>query len=312
MGRALGVLLVLAAVGAAADVVWLDGRRERVERVVVKGDRLLLSIEKGMQSVATRRVVRVVGDDGEEIAFPRSLRDGPLEPDTAAALEALPRADKATLRGIQEQLADSMSRAVMDRLVALAEDRKADVRGRAAETLLLMGLKESLGAGLRVALEDPDAPVRRQVTAVLFHVLGALRTEGFADRVAGGLGDRDAGTRATCALVLGRLGDARGLDVLKASCLKSADHHVRESAAEVLAELGDDSGVSVLIGMLSRTRHPAGADLPARIALEEKIRVCELLGKLKARAAVEPLRKAARAQEPELAAAAQRAIDAIG
>jgi sugar phosphate isomerase/epimerase len=87
---------------------------------------------------------------------------------------------------------------------------------------------------------------------------------------------------------------------------------VRESAAEVLAELGDDAGVSVLVGMLSRTRHPAGPDLPARIALDEKIRVCDLLGRLKAKGAVEALKKAARAKEAELAAAAQRAIDAIG
>ncbi len=134
MSRGLGALLVLAAAAAAAEVVWLDGRRERVERVVVKGDRLLLPGEKGMLSVAIRRVVQAVGDD---------------------------------------------------------------------------------------------------------------------------------------------------------------------------------AGVSVLVGMLSRTRHPAGADLPARVVVEEKIRACELLGRLEARAALEALRKAALAREPELAAAAQRAIDAI-
>lgn len=123
MGRGLGALLLVAAVAAAADVVWLDGRPEHVERVVVKGDRLLLSAEKGMRSVAARRVVRVVGDDGEDIAFDRSLREGPLAPEAAAALTGLPAADPVALREIQERLADSMSRAVMDRLAELGKAR---------------------------------------------------------------------------------------------------------------------------------------------------------------------------------------------
>jgi len=107
--------MISASSAAAADVVWLDGRREHVERVVVKGDRLLLSFEKGMRSIATRRVVQVVGDDGEEIALDRALRDGALEAEDAAALASLPTADGTTLREIQERLADSMSGAVMDR-----------------------------------------------------------------------------------------------------------------------------------------------------------------------------------------------------
>jgi hypothetical protein len=64
--------------------------------------------------------------------------------------------------------------------------------------------------------------------------------------------------------------------------------------------------------MLTRTKHPGGPELPAKIALDEKIRVCGLLGRLKAKRAVDALRKAAGAKEPELAAAAQRALDAIG
>jgi HEAT repeat protein len=312
VGRGLGALLAFAAAAAAAEVIWLDGRREEAERVVVKGDRLLLPAEKGMRSVATRRVVRVIGDDGKDVPFDRALRDGAPDAEIAAMLASLPTAEGAALREVQERLADSMSRAVLERLSELARDRKAELRARAGETLLLMGTPESLGAGLGIAIGDGDAAVRRRVASALFAVLGALKVEGLGDRVAEGLADRDANVKATCALVLGRLGDARARDVLRASCLKSSDHHVRESAAEVLAELGDDAGVSVLIGMLSRTKHPAGPDLPARIVLEEKIRVCALLGNLKASRALDALKKAARAKEPELAAAARRAIDAIG
>ena len=75
MGRRLAALLALAAVATAADVIWLDGNREHVGRVVVKGDRLILPCEKGVQSVAARRVVQVVGDDGKDVALDRSLRD---------------------------------------------------------------------------------------------------------------------------------------------------------------------------------------------------------------------------------------------
>jgi HEAT repeat protein len=312
MGRFVGVLLVLAAGAAADDVVWLDGRREKVERVVVKGDTLLLPFEKGVRSVAIRRVVQVVGKDGEEVALDRALRDRPLGAEETAALASLPAADEVSLRAIQDRLADTMSRAVFDRLAQLAKEKKADLRARAGETLLLMGTGEALRAGLDVAIGDVDADVRRRVASALFQVGGALRTEGLADRVAEGLADRNAHVKTTCALALARLGDGRARDVLKASGLASGDHHLRESAAEALAELGDDAGVTVLIGMLTRTKHPAGPDLPAKIALEEKIRVCGLLGTLKAKRALDALKKAARAKEPELAAAAQRAIDAIG
>jgi HEAT repeat protein len=277
MNRCLGALLALAVVAGAEDLVWLDGRREHVERVTIKGDTLLVPFEKGMRSVPVRRVVQVVGADGQEIALDRTLRDGEPRPEAAAALASLAAADEPALREIQERLADSMSRAVMDRLAQLAKDKKGDLRARAGETLLLMGTAEPLRAGLDIALGDADADVRRRVSSALFQVQGALRAEGLADRVAEGLGDRNPAVKATFALVLGGLGDARARDVLKA-CLRNGDHHVRESAAEVLAELGDDAGVSVLVGMLSRTRHPAGPDLPARIALDEKIRVCDLLG----------------------------------
>jgi len=310
--RLLLAVLALAGLAAAAEVVWLDGTRESVARVVVKDDRLLLSFEKGMRSVALRRVVAVRGDDDQPVALDRTLRDGPLETEAAAALAALPTADPVALHALQERLADTMRRVVMTRLAELAKDGKADLRARAGETLLLMGLAEPLGAGLDLALKDRDDGVRKRLATGLFAVLGALRTEGLADKVAEGLADRSVDVRTTLALVLGRLGDARAVDVLKASGIKHRDHHVRESAAEVLGELGDDAGVSVLIGMLTRTRHPAGPDLPEHLVIEEKVRVCDLLGKLKAKAAVSALKKATRAKQPDLAAAARRALAAIG
>lgn len=310
--RRLAAFLVLVAAASAAEVVWLDGSRERVERVVVKGDRVLVPFEKGMRTVAARRIVEAFGDDGGEVALDRALRDGSLAAEDAATLAGLAGADPAALRDLQDRLADSMSRAVMDRLAGLAKDPKADVRARAGETLLLMGTAEPLGKGLEVALGDADAAVRNRVCSALFQVRGALRKEGLADRVAEGLGDRSRDVRTACALVLGALGDDRAREPLRTLGLKSADHHLRESAAEVLAGMGDDAGVAVLVSMLSRTRHAAGPDLPERVFLDEKIRVCDLLGKLKAKSALGALRKAAGAKDADLAAAARRAIEAIG
>jgi len=304
------VLLVILAAGrpvSGAEVTWLDGRRETVARASVKGDSVLLSFDKGMRSVSKRRVVRLTGDDGAEIALARQLTDVPADGALKAALEELSAAPPERMRMVEEQLADSMSRAVVAELVELSRSKKADTRARAATTLLLMGLDEPVRAGLAVALGDPDKGVRLRLASTLFEVRAVLRT----DDVAPGLEDRDAAAKATFAMVLGGLGDRRAVPVLRTAGLKNSDHHVRESAAETLAELGDDAGVTILIGMLSRAKHPAGASLPERLVVEEKVRVCGHLERLRARKAVPALKQAARSKNAELAAAANRALAAI-
>lgn len=310
--RLLVLVLILAQSGDAAEIVWLDGRHETVSRVAVRNDHVLIPFAKGLRSVPKRRIVKAVGDDGAEIALGRRLVDAPPGAPLEAALAALPDAAPDSLPQLQEQLADSLSRTVMERLVAYTKAKKAEVRARAASTLLLMGVDAPLRAGLAVALGDKDRKVRLRLASGLYGVTGALDAAGLADEVAKGLEDRDTGVRAAFALVLGHLGDKRAVPVLKSAGLKNRDHHVRESAAEALAELGDDAGVSVLIGMLSRTRHPAGKDFPERLFVEEKVRVCRHLGRLRARKAIPALEKAARSKHEELAKAAREALAAIG
>lgn len=305
------LLLAFASVAQAAEVVWLDGRRETVRRVVVKADRVLVSFEKGMRSIPKRRLVKLVGDDGKPIAFERKLVDGPLGDQDQAALAMIPEAPPDRLPSVQERLADSLSRTVLERLVALAGAKKPELRARAATTLLLMGVDESIRAGLSVAVGDKDKAVRRRLASTLPQIAGALELCGSRDEVAKGLADKDSYARAAFALALGRLGDERAIPILKRDGIKHRDHHVRESAAEALAELGDDAGVKVLVSMLTRTRHPAGDSLPERLFVQEKVRVCGHLAKLRAKGAVPALKRAARSKNAELAKAARAALDAI-
>ena len=96
-----------------------------------------------------------------------------------------------------------------------------------------------------------------------------------------------------------------GVDFVFQNCFDLVANYLgrRQRLARLVAD-GRFSGLNVF--------PDHGPDLPARIFLDEKIRVCGLLGKLKAKAALGALKTAARSKEPELAAAAQRAIEAIG
>ena len=312
MHRLLPVVAVLsiAQLGHAAELVWLDGRRETTKRIVVKQNSVLIATDRGLRSVSKRRIVKALNDDGESIALDRGLRDVALRDTMRTALAALREISPDQLPRIQEQLADSLSRAVMKHLVELAGNKQPEIRARAATTLLMMGVDEPLRAGLSLARQDKDKKVRLRLASALFQVLGALEASSLIDEVAKGLSDRDQNVRTAFALVLGRLGDQRALPVLKTG-LKNRDHHVRESAAEALAELGSDAGVNVLIGMLSRKKHPGGSALPEQVVIDEKIRICGYLARLRAKKALTALKRAARSKNPELAAAAKRAVDAM-
>jgi hypothetical protein len=106
-----------------------------------------------------------------------------------------------------------------------------------------------------------------------------------------------------------------------ATFVGDSDHHVREDAAMTLAECGNDAGSKLLVVMARRDRSPEmeanrGADeatkaLVARLARRERLRACELLGRLQVQSAVAMLRGLAAGKDEELAAAAKRAIARI-
>jgi HEAT repeat protein len=120
------------------------------------------------------------------------------------------------------------------------------------------------------------------------------------------------------------MGNKDGAEILK-KALDDKDHHVRETAAEALAELGDDSGANVLIKMLKYTErnHPfllankdvqrdksAWADL-VKITVDEKVRVCGLLGSLKCKEARSVLKTLSQSKTSEIAEAASNALKEI-
>ena len=114
---------------------------------------------------------------------------------------------------------------------------------------------------------------------------------------------------------------AAALPVL-ATFVGDSDHHVRESAAMALGECGDARGAKLLIAMCARERSPeveankkADAEtraLVARIASRERIRCCELLGSLHCKEAIATLTALGKHKDGALAAAAKKALEAIG
>lgn len=304
--------------GAGEQVVWLDGRRESVERVVVKADHVLVKIDGRTRRVARRSVVAVVRASGESKPVEPTVSSAPIDATQRSLLDRLGNASPPEAPAIQTALADRPSRATLDALARLTKAGSPEARARAAEVLLLSATPDGFDAA--VALLRSDAPIatRERVATSLSRVVGAIRVRGWGPRLAPLLTDRHRGVRIAVALALGHAGVADAAAVLKKDGLRDRDHHVREAAAEALATLGDASGVRILLKMLTRTKHPAmttAADRKdptlVRIMIDEKVRVCRLLGALRATTAKAALTKAARSQHADLAAAAKRALDAI-
>lgn len=308
MRPALALLALLALPVRAAEIVYVDGRREASEKVVVKEDEILVRFEKGLRRVPRADVAKVVQDDGSVVTIERDLADAALTDAQRADLDGLAKLDEPALLQAQQRLAASLSRAVLERLKELAASKDPRTRARAAVVLVRMGVPESVEPAVAMALGDASGDVREQAASALFGIAGLVEAQGWQATLRPGLEHSDRKIRAIFALVLGQAGDEEAVPALKKDALRHSDHHIRESAAEALAALGDDAGVPLLIKMLTRTRHPAGDDAILRA---EKIRVCGHLERLAAKKALPALKRVARSGHPELAAAAQRAVDAI-
>jgi len=316
------LILVLLVVPAARgdEIVLLDGRRESVDRAVLKGDFVMVKFARGLRRIPRRQVVKILHAGGREEVLERKLVERPLTQMEERLLKAMETAEPSSLRQIEEQLADGSSRALLEALKTSSSNSAGKTRVRAAEVMMMMCVKEAFEAALEVLRNDPEDTVREQLVSALFRILGALEVHGWHKQIIPLLEDTKRAVRTTAALALGQIGVAKATPVLEKEALRSRDHHVRESAAEVLAGLGNDAGVPILIRMLRRRTHPAAAggaadatekSLHDRLLIEEKVRVCGLLERLKSRKARSALKAAARSKNPELAAAAARALQAI-
>jgi HEAT repeat protein len=291
------VCVGLGATRARADIaVHADGRRVQVESPAKDS--------KGhwMGTIAGRRqrlepgdVAVLVDDKGVETSLVPELGPEPKSAQQEAALAQLgdPKNDEWFLAATQ--LAQPPTRAVHDALVELAKGKRKELRARAITALTRLRTNESSLAAARAVLEEKDAKVRRDAAAALFSVREILRRCDSAELVAKGLADADALVRIEFALVAARDLELAG-EVLRKDGLRHSDHHVRESCAVELGRRGDAAGASVLASMLARTSLPGldtDLETATRILVAEQLEVCEILGRLGGDAAKAALTKAA-------------------
>jgi HEAT repeat protein len=307
---------------AAQEVRLTNGEVIAGAVVAVDGSRAKVRATDGtMRQVDARSIDVEVASDGSAKRHACKVAKGALPPPAAALLvrlqkgEALAPPDVAMLTGT---CTDEL-------LVALREasaSKSAAVRASAVRALAATATPEGVRAALDLALGDRSGAMWREVaTAIAGGAgLGAVQALDAQADVEKGLTHKDKGVRFACAAAATRLGSETARPVL-AVFVGDSDHHARESAATILAECGDAAGASVLMTMCKRERAPiedanrdADAEtkaMVARVARRERIRSCELLGRLRHGGAVPVLTALAKHRDAEIAQAATKALAAI-
>jgi HEAT repeat protein len=294
----------------AGEVVGVEDNRAKIRGADGK-----------LRLVDVRRIDNARAADGTTKRFAAKLIDGPMSADATRALERL-ESGEALAPPELFQLTERCNRDAFAKLEQLAASDKRAVRQCAAQALAMAATPETVKAALEAALADSDPGLLREVGSLVGHgaALAAVEEAGATELLEKGMASKDQKARFGFAWAAARLGSDEALPVL-ATFLTDRDHHARESAAMALAERGDDAGAKILIEIAKRKRAPAeaanrGADdetkaLVARMVLRERVRACELLGRLKCDEATSSLRALLRSKEPELAAAAERALAQI-
>jgi HEAT repeat protein len=294
----------------AGEVIGVDDNRARIRDADGK-----------VRVVDVRRIDHARAADGSTKRFAAKLIDGPLSAEATRALERLESGEELAYPELF-QLTERCNAEAAAKLERLAASDKRAVRQRAAQALAMAATPETVKAALEAALAAGDAAVLREVGSLVGHgaALAAVEEAGATGLLEKGMASKDQKARFGFAWAAARIGSDDALPVL-ATFLTDRDHHTRESAAMALAERGDDSGAKILIEIAKRKRAPAEAAnrdaddetkaLVARAVMRERVRACELLGRLKCEAAAASLRALLRSKEPELAAAAERALAQI-
>jgi HEAT repeat protein len=316
-----GVLLCCALL--PAQEVWLEGGEVLPGAVVdVKDNRARIRGADGaLRQLSVRRIDHEVAADGTVRRFTAAVHEGALGAAERALLEQVQKGQEAPFPELM-QATEHSSRAFVEALQAALAGDKAAVREQAARVLVATAVPEAVHAALAAAVEEPKGRMLQVIAPSLSSgcMLAALEASDALALVDAGLGAKDPDTRFFLAWVGARLGSEAALPVLARS-LTDRDHHVRESAAVALAERGDAAGAALLMTMARRSRSPvqnanrtADAETRAlvdRLALRERCRACELLGRLRHEPALAMLRKLATDKDPQLAAAAGAAVAAI-
>lgn len=292
----------------AAEVLAIENNRAKIR-----------GADGRLRMVAVRSIECVRAKDGSARRHAAALVEGPRGPEVAALLTRLRKGDTLEVPELV-LLTECCDAAMGDELKQLTTHKSASVRAMAARALAIAATPETVRAALEAAAAEPA--LLGQVISCLGNgaALGAIEAAGATELVEQGLASKDRQTRFGCAWVAAQVGSQAALPVL-ATFVGDSDHHVRESAAMCLAEHGNDAGAKVLLAIARRDRSPAmaanrSADaetqaLVARGARRERLRACELLGRLHHAAAVPMLRTLAAGKDAELAATANKALAEI-
>lgn len=289
--------------------------------VAVEGSRAKVKTAEGLRMVDVRSIDCERLADGSEKYHPAVLTPGPIPAPAQALLQRLQKGEALDVPDLS-LLTASCNQELVTSLTGLLTAKLPAVRAQAARALVLTATKEGVRAALDAALADTTGAHWRAIAGALTGgaVLGAVvELEARAD-LEKAFPSKDKAVRFACAWAAGKLGSTAALPVL-ATFVGDGDHHVRESAAMCLAERGDPSGQKVLITICRRERSPAmdanrDADPGTRAMLEraaraERLRACELLGRLRCADAIGVLSALARHKDAGLAAAARDAGAAI-
>lgn len=295
----------------AVELVYADGRR--VSAVApqknAKGE---WTVEReGRRTVLhAGEIAAIVDAAGKETVIVPALVDTDPPAATKAALGDLRDPKNKVWEQFREQLSQHPNRSVHEALVALAGDRRKELRLRAITALTWLRTKESSLAAAEAVLAEKEPEVRRDTIGCLYSVEEILRRSDSAAVVAKGLADKDATVRIVFAS-LAPLDDPAATAVLRNDGLKHPDHHVREASAQDLGERGDGAGESILIGILSRSKPADLSDDAAtneRLMTEGQARACAALGKIGTATARAALAKAAASRFPVVREAAAKAL----
>lgn len=316
------VFLLIGVAAPRAQEVVLDSGDVLTGKVQqVKGNRVQVRTTDGaLRAMSVRSIVGERAADGTLRRFHAELTGAPIGPAETALLQRV-RQGKAIEVPEMVRATESCGRELAAALQAVLADGSPAARIQAARVLAVTCVPEAVKAALTAALADATGRMLAEVAQLWTETsLGALEAAEALPLLDQALATKDPGARFGMAWLAAQLGSEAALPVLRAF-LGDRDHHVRESAATMLAERGDAAGAAIVLTIASRERAPVqtancNADpetkaLVDRLALRERCRACELLGKLRHEPALPVLRRLAKAKNAELAAAAQRAEAAI-
>lgn len=272
-----------------------------------------------VRQIDVRTIAFTRKSDGVETLHAATLATGEISP-PARALLARMAAGEVLAPPEVWQLTEQCPASMVAELTGLTT--KPKTRAMALAALARSATKEGVRVAVDVATKDGTGQAWREVAP---HLLANAGVAALADAeaitdVEKALTHKDRPTRFAVAWIATKLGSTAALPVLT-TFLQDPDHHLRESAATCLAEAGDAGGAKLLLTMAKREKSPAmdanrAADAEtrafvARGAVAERVRACELLGRLRAKDAVPVLTMLQKHGDPALATAARDALAAI-